>query len=182
MNKKLPIIILIIFALLFVTGCEKKSKGKVEVVKKEEVTPSGSSTKSLSCEYDMTQQLGGMGVATYTFTLTQNSRTYELTNGEAILTIDYTGHEGITEDDLAENLESLKMAFCGRDYYGEGTTKECTLTSDKKILTANIVIDVDAFLRSTGVNKKSLSATTLEGIKENLEKSESNLKPKCTIK
>ena len=181
MNKKFSIILLIIFALLFVTGCEKKSKGNVEVVKKEEVKPEEPATKSLICEYDMTRQLGSMGLATYTFTLTQNSRNYELTSGEAVLTIDYTTNPDITEEELAENLEQLQMAFCGRDYYGEGTTKECTLTADKKVLTANIVIDIDAFLKSTGVSKKSLSSTTLEGIKENLEGSESSLKPKCTI-
>ena len=180
MNKRY-IFIILLFALLLVTGCEKKTEGDVEVVKQEEIIPEESTSKTLSCEYNMTQQLGGMGIATYTFTLTQDRKTYELTSGEAVLIIDYTDHAGITAEDLAENLDSLKNAFCGRDYYGEGTTKECTLTSEEKVLTANIVIDIDAFLKSTGVSKKSLSATTLEGIKENLESSNSNLEPKCTI-
>ena len=183
MNKKFKYIILILIALLLVTGCEKKNKGKVEVVRKEDVTPEHKEDtfKSLICKYDMTQQLGGMGIATYTFTLEQNMKTYELVSGEATLVIDYTDHADITEEDLANHLDELKTAFCGRDYFGEGTTKECTLTSDKKVLTANIIIDIDAFLRTTGVNKKALGETTLNGIKENLEKTNSNLIPKCTI-
>ena len=179
--NKLKYIILIIFALLLITGCEKKQKGEVEVVKQEEITPEEATEKVLNCEYDMTAQLGGLGTATYTFTLTQNFRTYELTSGTATLVIDYTSYPDITEEELANHLDELQTAFCGRDYFGEGTTKECALTSEKKILTANIIIDINAFLKSTGVNKNALGENTLKGIKENLESSSGTLVPKCTI-
>ena len=179
--KKFKYIILILLVLILITGCEKKKEGDVEVVKQEEIKPEETTEKTLICEYNMTEQLGGMGTAIYTFTLKQNSKNYELISGDATLVIDYTDHQDVTAEDLANHLSELESAFCGRDYFGSGTTKECKLTSKEKVLTANIIIDIDAFLKSTGVNKNALGETTLQGIKDNLESTNSNLKPTCTI-
>ncbi len=176
--KRINYFILILFALLLITGCEKKKTKDIEVVKQEEITKKAVN-KELNCEYDMTAQLGGLGVAKYTFTLVQENN--ELTEGYAKLVIDYTDYPDITEESLKAHLSEMEKTFCGRDYYGEGTTKECKLTSHEKILEANIIIDVDEFLKSSGINKKDINEHTLEGVKENIEKANSSLSAKCTL-
>ena len=176
--KKIKYLFLILFALLLTTGCEKKKENEIEVVKQEEIVKK-EINKTLTCEYNMTSQLGGIGRATYTFTLVQKNN--EFTEGYAKLVVDYTDYSDITKETLEEHLPELETSFCGRDYYGEGTTKECKLTSEEKVLEANIIIDIEAFQKAAGINKNDINEETLEGVKKNIESSGDSLQAKCTI-
>ena len=178
MKNKIVWVLLIIFSLTLVTACEKKDD-EVEVVKSEKVEKA--ETKELNCRTDMTATITGSTNATFGLSLVQDSKTYQLTSGEATIIVDYTGNATYSEEALTKALPDIEKSFCANDFFGANTTKSCKMTSEGQTITAIIEIDVDAFLVASGVSKDSLNSTSLNGLKESLEKDET-YEYKCSVK
>ena len=181
MNKKFIYIFLILLSLCLVTACGKKDDDEVEVIKSEEVNPNEEKTKELTCKTDLSASMNGIATAVFSVSFIQDQKTNELTSGKAEIVIDYTESKDYTEETLKQMLPQMKTAFCAKDYFGEGTTKNCEMELDGKIINITIDIDTDAFLKAAGVDKSDLSSKTLTNLRTSLESTEA-FEYKCSIK
>ena len=182
MKKRFIYIFLILLSLCLITACgKKKDNDKIEVIKSEEVKKDEHKTKELTCKTDLSSSMQNQAESTFSVTFIQDQTTYDFTSGEATIIIDYTKSEDYTEEALKQNLDQMKTAFCAKDYFGEGTTKECDMQLDGKVINIQITIDTDAFLKAAGVEKNQLNTKTLESLRTSLESGEA-FEYKCSIK
>ena len=159
--KKYLTFILILCLTILLTGCSSGKKN----------------TKTLTCSYDMSNDVTGFDKTELIVEFTQDTESYKIVSGNVIFTVKSSGMSTSQANSIKSSFEE---EFCSEGFFGEGTNKSCKVTIENQSVTAKIEIDSEKLIEQIGEDE--FTENTLEELKEFLEEELGSEGMSCNIK
>jgi hypothetical protein len=159
--KKYLTLLIILCLTITLTGCAKGKK----------------SIKTLTCEYDMSNEVTGFDKTQLTIEFKQDTTNFKIVSGNVTFAVKSSGMSSSQANSIKSSFEE---EFCKEGFFGEGTNKSCKVTIDNQSVTANIEIDPDKFIKEIGEDE--FTEGTLDELKEFLEEEFSSEEISCKVK